>query len=109
MRSGQLASRSTRPPDCNRRHRDWASSSALTRAVSPKATGRDDQIGYAMTGHTRRSNQKPSGKVSPIAPPLTFTLSCPTFRSRMDWMATIANASLISIRSGSDTVRPGLG
>jgi hypothetical protein len=40
---------------------------------------------------------------------LTFTLSCPTFRSRMDWMATIANASLISIRSGSDTVRPGLG
>ena len=25
-----------------------------------------------------------------VSGPLTFTLSCPTFRSRMDWMATIA-------------------
>lgn len=29
LRSGQLASRPTRPPDCDRRHRDRASISAL--------------------------------------------------------------------------------
>jgi hypothetical protein len=49
-RRGQLASRSTRPPDCNRRRRDLASSSALKRAVSPKARP-DYHIGYAVTGH----------------------------------------------------------
>ena len=43
-------------------HRDRAPSSALKRAVSPKSDRPDDHTGYAMTGHTRSSNQEPSGK-----------------------------------------------
>ena len=50
----------------------------------------------------------PIGWPMAIAPPFTLTWSGPTPRSRMDWMATAANASLISIRSRSATVSPAL-
>src|SRR6266511_954580 len=50
----------------------------------------------------------PIGWPSAIAPPLTLTLSALTPRSRIDWMATDAKASLISIRSRSSTDSPAL-
>jgi hypothetical protein len=43
-----------------------------------------------------------------MAPPFTFTLSRSSFRSRMNFSATTAKASLISQRSMSSTVRPAL-
>ena len=55
---------------------------------------------------TSRAPDIPIGWPSAIAPPLTFTFSGVTPRSFMDWTATAANASLISIRSRSPTVRP---
>src|SRR5260370_42130256 len=41
-----------------------------------------------------------------MAPPVTLTLPESTPRSRIDWIATAANASLISIKSRSVTERP---
>ena len=46
------------------------------------------------------------GWPSAMAPPFTFTLSRSSFRSRMNFSATTAKASLISHRSMSSTVRP---
>ena len=57
---------------------------------------------------TSRAPDIPIGWPSAIAPPLTLTMSWLTPRSRMDWMATAAKASLISIRSRSARVRPAL-
>ncbi len=48
----------------------------------------------------------PIGWPSAMAPPFTFTLSWLTPRSFIDCTATAANASLISMRSRSATVRP---
>src|SRR3954471_15745044 len=48
----------------------------------------------------------PMGWPRAMAPPFTFTFSVDTPRSFIDWTATAANASLISIRSRSETSRP---
>src|SRR5689334_4253433 len=50
----------------------------------------------------------PMGWPSAIEPPLTLTLSRSSLRSRMNFSATTANASLISNRSMSSSVRPAL-
>src|SRR5664280_372300 len=47
-----------------------------------------------------------NGGAIAMAPPFTFTISAETPRSRIDWMPTEANASLISIRSRSETSSP---
>jgi hypothetical protein len=50
----------------------------------------------------------PIGWPSAIAPPFTFTISGSSPSCRVEAIATCANASLISTRSRSDTVRPAL-
>src|SRR6266496_6228467 len=50
----------------------------------------------------------PSGWPSAIAPPLTFTFSCGTSRSRRNFSTTAANAALTSHRSIWSTVSPAL-
>src|SRR6478736_6597920 len=50
----------------------------------------------------------PIGWPSAIEPPLTLTFSRSSLRSRMNFSATTANASLISNRSISSSVRPAL-
>src|SRR6476646_1713650 len=53
-----------------------------------------------------RAPDAPAGWPMAMAPPLPLTLAGPTPRSRIDWMATTAKASLISNRSRSSGVRP---
>jgi hypothetical protein len=53
-----------------------------------------------------RAPDAPTGWPMEMAPPLTLTLSTPISKSRMDWIATDANASLISNSSTCSGVSP---
>ena len=55
---------------------------------------------------TIRAPEAPIGWPIAIAPPLTLTMSLLISRSRMDWMATDANASFISKSSTRSMARP---
>src|SRR5215510_2992826 len=70
-----------------RRSRRWSSSTRVPRIIAPVA---------------------PSGWPIAIAPPLTLVISWLMPRSRMNRIATAANASFISQRSMSPTSRPAL-
>jgi hypothetical protein len=79
-----------------------ADDQGLTLPAAAAQPGRaDSAAALELVGQMQReaSAGHPTGCSIEMAPPLTLTLSAVTPSSRMDWMATDANASLISNRS----------
>src|SRR6476661_588863 len=92
---GQAATRSSRASPCPPPPHRAAAPSPPPRRRSSRARC-----------SARRAPEAPTGCPMAMAPPLTLTASGPTPRSRIDWMATAANASFISNRSTSAEERP---
>ena len=93
-KSTRSARSSSRSP--SRRLRTWSANRSGRRAASS-----------CTSVVIRRAPLAPSGWPSATAPPFTFTLARSALVSRCHASTTLANASLISIRSISSSLQPG--